>query len=84
MAARVDKAVAARLEEAEERALEAIRRRRTGVERLIDALEREETLDADAIARALDGEPAQAASAPEPVRPPTAARLEIVPEESRS
>ncbi|MEM8753483.1 MAG: ATP-dependent zinc metalloprotease FtsH, partial [Pseudomonadota bacterium] len=46
MAARVDKAVAARLEEAEERALEAIRRRRTGVERLIDALEREETLDA--------------------------------------
>ena len=53
MAAKVDEEVAKRLRDAEQVALDLIEAHRTAVERLIDALERHETLDAAAVTAAL-------------------------------
>ena len=77
-AARVDAQVIGLLKQAEARATEILTAHRDGLEVLIDRLEREETLDAAAIARALGSAPAAPDDAPRPdpagagalVRPP--------------
>jgi len=77
-AARVDAQVIGLLKQAEARATEILTAHRDGLEGLIDRLEREETLDAAAIARALGAARAAPDDAPPPdpagagglVRPP--------------
>ncbi len=68
-AAGVDRAVRALLHEAEERALDLIRSRRDAMDRLVAALEREETLSADAVRRCLESEGGTVARLADRVKP---------------
>ena len=75
-AAAVDSAVASLLQAAAAQATEVLTRERAALDRLIDALEREETLDAERIAACLGGPAPDAPRRPESLtRPPRVAHL---------